>query len=77
MAILRSAYKWAECTLLTAITQGNPEKLSFRPISSLRNQILSSEYHAYASGKIFLRALILNEIAIFSSSPQAGFTKHR
>jgi hypothetical protein len=77
MAILRSAYKWAECTLLTAITQGNPEKLLFRPISSLRNQILSSEYHVYACGKIFLRALILNEVAIFSSPPQAGFIKHR
>jgi hypothetical protein len=77
MAILRSAYKWAECTLLTAITQGNPEKLSFRPISSLRNQILSTEYHVYACGKIFLLSLILNEIMIFSSSPQAGFAKHR
>jgi hypothetical protein len=35
----------------------------------LRNQILSSEYHVNACGKIFLRASILNEIPDFSSSP--------
>jgi hypothetical protein len=42
----------------------------FRPISSLRNQILSSAYRVYACGKIFLRASILNEIPNFSSSPE-------
>jgi hypothetical protein len=39
----------------------------------LRNQILSSEYHVYACGKIFLRASILNEIPNFSSSPSVWF----
>ncbi|MCB2217306.1 hypothetical protein [Desulfofustis glycolicus] len=52
------------------MTAGNLEKLSFRPISSLRNQILSSEYQVYACGKMFLRASILNENPNFSSSPE-------
>jgi hypothetical protein len=45
--------------------QGNLERLLFRSISSLRSQILSSEYHVYACGKMFLRTSILNEISNF------------
>ncbi len=52
-------------------TGRNLERLSFRPISPVRNQILSSEYRVYACGKIFLRASILSEIPNFSSSPGA------
>jgi hypothetical protein len=52
--------------------KGNLEKLSFRPISSLRIQISSWQYHSYACGKIFVRASILNEIPILSSSPKDG-----
>jgi hypothetical protein len=66
---MKSAGQVLTCPALTFKTHGNPEKSSFRSISSLRNQILSSEYRVYACGKIFLRASILNEIPDFSSSP--------
>jgi hypothetical protein len=57
-----------------SITQtiGSLEKLSSRPISLVRNQILSMEYHVYVRGKMILRASILNEIPVFSSSAKGG-----
>jgi hypothetical protein len=49
---------------------GNLEKLSFRPISSLRNKILTFEYRTHICGKIFVRATILNKNPNSSSSPK-------
>ena len=48
---------------------GYLEKLSFRPNSALHAKILSSKYYLYACGKIFTRALILNENPNFSGYP--------
>ncbi len=49
--------------------KGYLEKLSFRPDSALHAKILSSEYYLYACGKIFTRALILNENPNFARYP--------
>jgi hypothetical protein len=53
-------------------TSGYLEKLSFRPNSALRAKILSSEYHLYACGKMFTRALILNENPNFARYPSVS-----
>jgi len=52
-----------------ANTKGYLEKLSFGPNSALRANILSSEYQVYACGKIFTRALILNQNPNFARYP--------
>jgi hypothetical protein len=48
---------------------GYLEKLSFCPNAALRVKILSSEYQLYACGKIFTRALILNQNPHFARYP--------
>jgi len=48
---------------------GYLEKLSFCPNSALHAKILSSEYHLYGCGKIFTRALILNQNPNFARYP--------
>ena len=50
-------------------TYGYLEKLSFCPNSVLHAKILSSEYHLYGCGKIFTRALILNQNPNFARYP--------
>jgi hypothetical protein len=53
-----------------ANTKGYLEKLSFGPNSALRANILFSEYQLYACGKIFTRALILNQNPNFARYPK-------
>jgi hypothetical protein len=54
---------------------GYLEKLSFCPNAALRVKILSSEYQLYACGKIFTRALILNQNPNFAKYPVVLWTK--
>jgi hypothetical protein len=54
---------------VSAHSLGYLEKWSYRPDSALRAKILSSEYYLYACGKIFTRALILNENPNFARQP--------
>jgi hypothetical protein len=50
---------------------GYLERLSFRPDSALRENMLSLQYQLYACDKIFTRALILNENPNFARYPNA------
>ena len=50
-------------------SQGYLEKLSFCPNPALRANILSWEYQTYTCGKIFTRALILNQNPNFAKYP--------
>jgi hypothetical protein len=54
---------------LFRILTGYLEKLSFCPNAALRVKILSSEYRLYGCGKIFTRALILNQNPNFARYP--------
>ena len=73
--IYQARNDWLFCFQLKAAFRlacniyGYLAKLSFCPNAALRVKILSSQYQLYACGKIFTRALILNQNPHFARYP--------